>query len=91
MFQKLEEVEKRYNELTEKISNPEIITNQSEWTKLMKEHADIQDVVEKYREYKKVKQDLEDAKLMLEDKELKELAEAEIEQAKVKLPKIEEE
>ena len=91
MFQKLEEVEKRYNELTEKISNPEIITNQSEWTKLMKEHADIQDVVEKYREYKKVKQDLEDAKLMLEDKELKELAEAEIEQAKEKLPKIEEE
>ena len=91
MFQKLEEVEKRYNELTEKISNPEIIANQSEWTKLMKEHADIQDVVEKYREYKKVKQDLEDAKLMLEDKELKELAEAEIEQAKEKLPKIEEE
>ena len=91
MFQKLDEVEKKYDEITEKISNPEIIANQTEWKNLMKEHADMQEIVEKYREYKKVKQDLEDAKLMLEDKELKELAEAEIEQAKEKLPKIEEE
>ena len=91
MFQKLEDVEKRYEELNAKISDPEIISNQNEWKKLMKEHAEITDIVEKYREYKKVNKDLEDAKTMLEDKELRELAELEIEEAKEKLPKIEEE
>ena len=91
MFQKLEDVEKRYEELNAKISDPEVISNQNEWKKLMKEHAEITDIVEKYREYKKVNKDLEDAKAMLEDKELRELAELEIEEAKEKLPKIEEE
>ena len=55
MFQKLEEVEKRYDELTEKISDPEVIARQSEWQKLMKEHSEITDIVAKYREYKNVK------------------------------------
>ncbi len=91
MFQKLEDVEKRYEELNTKISDPEVISNQNEWKKLMKEHAEITDIVEKYREYKKVKQSLEDAKSMLDDKELRELAELEIEEAKEKLPHIEEE
>ena len=53
MFQKLEGVEKRFEELNTLISDPEIIAKQSEWTKLMKEHSDIAEVVEKYREYKK--------------------------------------
>jgi len=91
MFQKLENVEKKYDELTIKISDPEVISNQSEWQKLMKEHAEISPIVEKYREYKKVKQSIEDAKEMLEDKELKELAMIELEEGKEKLPKIEEE
>ena len=91
MFQKLEEVEKRYNELTEKISDPEIIAKQSEWQKYMKEHSEISDIVAKYREYKKVQKSMEDAKSMLGDRELKELAEIELEEAKEKLPKIEEE
>ena len=91
MFQKLEEVEKRYDELTEKISDPEVIARQSEWQKLMKEHSEITDIVAKYREYKNVKKSIEDAKAMLNDSELKELAEMEIEEGKEKLPKIEEE
>ena len=91
MFDKLEEVEKRYVELTKMISDPEIIANQSEWQKLMKEHASIEDVVMKYREYKKTEQTMNEAKEMMEDKELKELAEAEFYEAKDKLPKIEEE
>ena len=91
MFQKLEDVEKRYIDLTEKISDPEIISQQNEWKKLMKEHASLEPVVEKYREYKKVKNDLEEAKAMLDDKELRELAEVEMIEAKEKLPKIEEE
>ena len=51
MFDKLENVEKRYEELNAKISDPEVIANQNEWKKLMKEHADIEEIVEKYREY----------------------------------------
>ena len=91
MFQKLEDVEKRYEELNKKISDPEVINRQSEWQKLMKEHSNIADVVEKYREYKKASSDLEQAKEMLEDKELKDLAEAEMLELKERLPKIEEE
>jgi len=55
MFQKLEDVEKRYEELNEQISNPEVIAKQSEWQKLMKEHSGLIDVVAKYREYKKMR------------------------------------
>ena len=91
MFEKLEDVEKRFEEISKKISDPEVIARQSEWQKLMKEHAAMVDVVEKYREYKKANENLEQAKEMLNDKELKELAEAEIEEIKAKLPKIEEE
>lgn len=91
MFDKLELVEKRYDELTQMISDPEVIANQTEWQKLMKEHASIEEVVQKYREYKKVKQDMEEAKEMMQDSEMKELAEAEFYEAKDKLPQIEEE
>ena len=91
MFQKLDAVEKRYEELNKLISDPEMIAKQSEWQKLMKEHSEIQEVVEKYREYKRVNQALEEAKEMLSDKDLKELAEIQMEEAKEKLPKIEEE
>lgn len=91
MFEKLEEVEKRYDDLTSKISDPEIIAKQSEWQKYMKEHAEIEDVVQKYKEYKKAKEALEDAKSMMNDPELKELAQLEFEELKEKLPVIEEE
>ena len=91
MFQKLEAVEKRYEELNEKIADPEVIAQTSEWTKLMKEHAEIEEVVLKYREYKSVQANLEEAQMMLSDPEMKELAEEEMLEAKEKLPKIEEE
>lgn len=91
MFQKLEAVEERYEELNKKISDPEVIARNEEWRNYMKEHANLVDVVEKYREYKKAKADLEEAKLMLEDKDLKELAEMEIAELKEKIPTIEEE
>ncbi len=91
MIQKLEEVEKRYEELNKLISDPEVISNTNEWKKLMKEHSDLEDVVLKYREYKKTEKAYEEAKEMLSDPELKELAEIEMEESKEKLPKIEEE
>ena len=91
MFEKLENVEKRYEELTKLISDPEVISNHEEWQKLMKEHASIEDVVLKFREYKKVKQSMEEAEELLHDPEMKELAEAEYYDAKEQLPKLEEE
>ena len=95
MFQKLEAVEKRFEELTEKISDPNVIANQNEWREYMKEHAELEPIVEKYREYKKVQKQYDDAKEMTEDapmdKELKDLAEMEMMEAKEKLPQIEEE
>lgn len=91
MFEKLEAVEKRYEELTKLISDPEIISNQIEWQKLMKEHANQEDIVIKFREYKQIKKMMEDAKELMEDVEMKELAEIEYYEAKEKLPKIEEE
>ena len=91
MFEKLENVEKRYEELTKLISDPEVISNHEEWQKLMKEHASIEDIVVKFREYKKVKQSMEEAQELLHDPEMKELAEAEYYDAKEQLPKLEEE
>ena len=95
MFQKLDAVEKRFEELTEKISDPEVISNQNEWRELMKEHAELEPIVEKYREYKKVQKQYEEAKEIVDDssadKELKDLAEIEMLEAKEKMPQIEEE
>ncbi len=91
MFDKLEIVEKRYEELTQMISDPEIINNQVEWQKAIKEHASIEEVVLKYREYKKIKQEMDEAKEMMQDPELKELAEQEFYESKEKLPQIEDE
>lgn len=91
MFQKLEDVEKKYIDLTEKISDPEVISRQNEWKVMMKEHSELEPIVEKYREYKKVEKNLEEAKEMMNDPELKELAETEMLEAKEKLPKIKEE
>ena len=91
MFQKLEAVEKRYEELTRKIADPEIIARTSEWTTYMKEHAEIEEVVLKYKEYKKTQESLAEEEEMMKDPEMKELAEEEAKVDREKLPKLEEE
>jgi peptide chain release factor 1 len=92
MFQKLEDVEKKYIDLTEKISDPEIINNsQNEWKTYMKEHAELEPIVMKFREYKKVQKEYEEAKEMMNDPELKDLAEMEMLEKKELIPQIEEE
>ena len=91
MFENLDDVEKRYEELTVKISDPDEIAKQNEWRKNMKEHSSLEPVVLKYREYKQTKQSLEEAKEMLSDKDLKDLAEEEINRCKKLLPELEEE
>ena len=91
MFDKLEEVEKRYEELNKLISDPEIIADQNIFKKHMKEQSMLVDVVEKFREYKKVKEAMEDAEELMSDPEMKEIAEAEYYENKEKIPGLEEE
>ena len=91
MFDKLEEVEKRYEELNKLISDPEIIADQSSFKKYMKEQSMLVDVVEKFREYKKVKEAMEDAEELMSDPEMKEIAETEYYENKEKIPGLEEE
>ena len=91
MFEKLEAVEKRYDEVTIQVSDPKVIANTNEWRKLVKEHSSMEDVVLKYREYKQTLNVMNEAKEMMNDKELKELAEEEYYSSKEKLAQIEDE
>lgn len=92
MLEKLDNIEKKYNDLTKMISDPDIIANQAEWQKLVKEHAELEDIVMKYREYKKVLKSIAEAKEMLQEKlepDFKELVETELEEQKAEKEKIE--
>ena len=81
MFDKLGVLEEKYEELSMKVADPDIISDQSSWQKFMKEMSDLEPIVEKYREYKKTKSDIEDAKEILDtsnDEEFRELAKMEL-------------
>ncbi len=77
MYDKLEEVAARYDELTAILSDPEILKDQNAFAKYSKEHAEKRPIVETFLRLREVKQSLEDAYEILkgDDKELKELAE----------------
>ncbi|HBM76058.1 MAG TPA: peptide chain release factor 1 [Clostridiaceae bacterium] len=94
MLEKLDFIEQKYIDLTKKISDPEVIADQQEWQKLMKEHAGLEEIVNKYREYKDVLKNMDNDKAMLQDKldsELKDLAEDEIKDLETKKEKLENE
>ena len=91
MFDNLEEIEAKYEDLTSKISDPKVINDQEAWRGYMKEHAALEPIVNKYREYKRTKQAYEDAVELLKDPEMKELAEEDMLANKELLPKLEEE
>lgn len=78
MITKLDALEKKYDDISNKISNPEIINQQDLWQKLVKELSELDEVVKKYREYKRVIENIEEAKMILDDRnadeELKDLA-----------------
>ena len=82
MTEKLSEAEKRYEDISAKLSDPDVISDQEQYTKLMKEYKSLLPLVEKFREYKKALADLEEAKEMLEDsggdRELKEMAQMQL-------------
>jgi len=92
MFERLEEVERRYEELTEKLGTPELLADPKEYQKVAKAHADLTEIVEKYREYKRVHQQKVDTEAMLReglDEEMRQLAQAELEELKRKEEQIE--
>ena len=81
MLEKLEQIEKNYEELTEQLSSPDVTSDIAAYTKLMKQHRSLGEIVEKYREMKKMREDLAGAREILEfadDAEMRELAELEI-------------
>ena len=92
MFDKLDEVAIRYEEVSRLISDPDIINNQSEWRKLMKEHSDITPIIEKYKEYKNAISGIADAEAMLNEKledDFRELVKEELAKNKELVPKLE--
>lgn len=91
MFRKLKDIEKRYNELEGMLSNPEVVKNRLEFQKYAKEHAELSDIVETFREYEKISLQLEDNQELLResDEELKELIKEEIPQLRQKLEELE--
>ena len=93
MFDKLDFILEKYEELSQKVSDPEIINNQPVWQKYVKEMSDMEPIVKKYKEYKKTKNDLNDAKEMLDsgDEELRELAKMEIGELEESIGTLEEE
>ncbi len=95
MFDKLSFIEKQYDELAQKISDPAVIADQETWRKLCKEHSDMTPIVDKYREYKANKETIDDARAMMDDpetdKEFKEMLQEESKTAKENIARIEEE
>ena len=67
MFDQIEELVEKFNIINDQISQPEVIADQDRWQKLMKEHAYLKDIVEKYQEYKGVLEAIDEALIMLED------------------------
>lgn len=67
MFERLDDIETKFNCLTDKINDPEIIANQNLWRELIKEHSSLSDIVEKYIDYKKINQTLKESKEMLDE------------------------
>ena len=93
MFDKLDFITGKYDELAQKVSDPEIINNQTVWQKYVKEMCEIEPIVKKYKEYKKARADMADAKEMLEDgdDEMRELAKMEISELEDTISQQEEE
>ena len=67
MFDKLDFIVEKYNELSTKASDPKVIDDQPEWQKIIKEMGELEPIVKKYTEYKNAKESLADTKEMLED------------------------
>ena len=94
MFDKLEELVTKLEQIMQELSNPDVVNDQDKFRRLMKEQSDLTPVVEKYKEYKQAKQDEEDSLQILDeesDEEMKELAKEELSEAKKAIERCEQE
>ncbi len=95
MFSRLAIFDKRYNELEKRMYEPDVVSDPDRYREVMREYASIEPVVKKYREYQSAQQTIEDSLMILDDAssddELRELASIELDDAKRRLPDLEEE
>ena len=91
MIDRLEATLEKYNSLTEELSKPEVLSDVKKMTSLSKEQASLVDIIEKYKEYKKVVSDINDAKEMLDDKEMAAFAKEEISRLETEKENLEKE
>ncbi|MDD4690664.1 MULTISPECIES: peptide chain release factor 1 [Eubacterium] len=95
MLEKLDFLSEKYDDLNQKISDPEVIADQAKWQKLMKEHAHLEPIIAHYMAYKKASEGIEESKEMLLDKaldkEFKELCEMELSELTEEKERLEEE
>ena len=94
MFDKLEDLVKRLDEVMQELSEPDVVSDQNRFRNLMKEQNELAPIVEKYKEYKEAKQTIEDSVEMLEeehDEEMRELLKEELSEAKKNVEQYEEE
>lgn len=94
MFDKLEDLLIRFEEIMGELQEPDVVNDQARFRKLMKEQNDLTPIVEAYKEYKSCKQNIEDSLLMLEeetDEEMKELAKEELNDSKKRVEELERE
>ncbi|NUQ28602.1 MAG: peptide chain release factor 1 [Acidobacteriaceae bacterium] len=93
MFDRLQQLEDRYDELSRDLADPGIVTDQQRYQKTAKQHRDMEPTIDKFREYKQVQQGIADAKLMLDetDPDIRAMAEEELSTLESRLPAIEDE
>ena len=91
MIDRLEATLEKYNSLTEELSKPEVLSDVKKMTSLSKEQASLADIIEKYKEYKKVVSDINDAKEMIDDKEMAAFAKEEISRLETEKENLEKE
>ena len=94
MFDKLDDILIRYEQVMEELNDPSVVNDQARFRRLMKEQTDLSPIVEKYTEYKKTKQSIDDSVEMLEsenDEEMRELLKEELSECKSRITEIEKE
>src|SRR5437764_14967718 len=83
MFERLEQLERRYEELTQALASPEIMNDSARYQKTAKAHSELVPVVEKFREYKDLKRGIAESKAMVageDDAEMRAYAQQELTQ-----------
>jgi peptide chain release factor 1 len=93
MFERLEQIASRFEDLGQQMADPEVLSDHEKYQKIAKQHRELEPVVEKFREYRQVKQGIADARLMVneQDPEIRAMAVEELTLLEERGPKIEEE